>query len=91
VRFKIDENLPVGLASLLSHAGHHAASVVAQQLQGKLDSIIVDVCVREKRVLLTHDLDFADIRAYPPDQYPGLSCYGFTSKISNALSKHLNM
>jgi predicted nuclease of predicted toxin-antitoxin system len=41
-------------------------------LQGKPDSIIVDVCVREKRVLVTLDLDFADIRAYPPDQYPGL-------------------
>jgi len=72
VRFKIDENLPVELASLLTRAGHHATTVVAQQLQGKADSTIVDVCVREKRVLVTLDLDFADIRAYPPDQYPGL-------------------
>jgi len=72
VRFKIDENLPVELASLLTRAGHHATTVVAEQLQGKADSTTVGVCVREKRVLVTLDLDFADIRAYPPDQYPGL-------------------
>jgi predicted nuclease of predicted toxin-antitoxin system len=47
VRFKIDENLPVELASLLCHAGHDAASVVTQQLQGGPDSIIVDVCSGE--------------------------------------------
>jgi hypothetical protein len=27
---------------------------------------------REIRVLLTLDLDFANIRAYPPDQYSGV-------------------
>jgi predicted nuclease of predicted toxin-antitoxin system len=55
VRFKIDENLPVEFASLLCQAGDDAASVVTQQLQGKPDSIIVDVCVRKKRVLVTLD------------------------------------
>jgi predicted nuclease of predicted toxin-antitoxin system len=30
------------------------------------------VCKSEGRVLVTLDLDFADIRAYPPTEYPGL-------------------
>ena len=30
------------------------------------------VCQREKRALITLDTDFADIRAYPPQEFPGL-------------------
>ena len=71
MQFKIDENLPVEIAELLIHAGHDAATVVSQRLRGKPDQVIVEVCVRERRVLVTLDLDFADIRAYPPRQYPG--------------------
>ena len=71
MQFKIDENLPVEIAELLIHAGHDAVTVVSQKLRGKPDPAIVEVCVRERRVLVTLDLDFADIRAYPPRQYPG--------------------
>lgn len=46
--------------------------LLLSNLQGEADSTIIDVCVREKRVLVTLDLGFADIRAYPPNQYPGL-------------------
>ena len=34
--------------------------------------MIATVCQRKGRALLTLDLDFGDIRAYPPDQFPGL-------------------
>ena len=71
MQFKIDENLPAEIAELLIHAGHDAVTVISQRLQGKPDPVIVKVCVRERRVLVTLDLDFADIRAYPPHRYPG--------------------
>ncbi|QNN20943.1 DUF5615 family PIN-like protein [Planctomycetales bacterium ZRK34] len=32
----------------------------------------MQVCQQEGRVLVTLDLDFADIRAYPPESCPGL-------------------
>jgi predicted nuclease of predicted toxin-antitoxin system len=41
-------------------------------LGGEADSILADVCKQEKRVMITLDLDFADIRTYPPGDYPGL-------------------
>lgn len=41
-------------------------------MSGESDSGIARVCQLEERVLITLDLDFADIRSYPPQQYPGL-------------------
>lgn len=71
MRFKIDENLPVELANMLGAAGHDAVTVTQERLQGSPDPEIAAVCIREHRILVTLDLDFADIRAYPPLEYPG--------------------
>jgi predicted nuclease of predicted toxin-antitoxin system len=75
VKFKIDENLPIEFANLLITTGHQAMTVDEQHLQGKADSAIMDTCAREGYILVTLDLDFADIRAYPPTQYPGLMVF----------------
>lgn len=72
MRFKIDENLPVEVADLLRAAGHEALTVFDQNLSGRPDSNVADAVRNEKRVLITLDLDFADIRAFPPNDYAGL-------------------
>ena len=72
MRFKIDENLPIEAAQLLSQAGHEAATVHAEHLVGSPDEGVATVCRGEGRALVTIDLDFADIRAYPPQDYAGL-------------------
>ena len=70
--FKIDENLPIEVARLLSLAGHTAFTVLDQGLGGGNDQAIADRCKAERRVLVTLDAGFADIRAYPPSDCPGL-------------------
>jgi predicted nuclease of predicted toxin-antitoxin system len=72
VRFKVDENLPIDVADLLGSAGHDASTVFDQQLVGEADSRILDICQKERRTLVTLDLDFSDVRSYPPRQYFGL-------------------
>jgi predicted nuclease of predicted toxin-antitoxin system len=72
MKFKIDENLPVKVAILLQKEGHEAKTVQQQQLSGAPDTDIAKVCQQEKRVLLTLDTDFGDIRAYPPEDFFGL-------------------
>lgn len=72
MQFKIDENLPVETADLINNAGHHALTIHDQQLVGQADQVIADTCRNEKRVLITLDLDFADIRSYPPADFPGI-------------------
>jgi predicted nuclease of predicted toxin-antitoxin system len=68
-KFKVDENLPVDVVELLSLAGHDAVSVLDQQLGGRPDPLLASVCQHEGRALVTLDLDFADIRTYPPSSY----------------------
>jgi len=72
MKFKIDENLPVETADLLRAADHDATTVVDQGLRGEDDVRIIEACLREGRTLVTLDLDFADVRTYPPQRFPGL-------------------
>ena len=72
MRFKVDENLPIEVAEALRQAGHDAATVLEQHYGGSADARLAALCQRESRILVTLDMDFADIRAYPPAEFPGL-------------------
>jgi len=72
MKIKIDENLPAEAAGILRNAGHDAVTVVEQHLAGAADPDIASICQQEERALITLDVGFADLRTYPPDQYPGL-------------------
>jgi len=72
MKFKIEENLPVEVAQLLRSQGYDALTVEEQKLAGERDNRIIEVCRQEERILVTLDLDFADIRAYPPQDFPGI-------------------
>jgi predicted nuclease of predicted toxin-antitoxin system len=66
MRFKIDENLHDDVADLLIKAGHDAKTVHDEGLRGCDDTLLAQHCIAEARVIVTLDLDFADIRAFPP-------------------------
>lgn len=72
MQFKIDENLHSDTAEILRKHGHDAISVYEQGLQGESDQRIARVCREETRSLITLDLDFSDIRVYPPSDYNGI-------------------
>ena len=72
MRCKIDENLPIDAAALLQQAGHDCQTVYDEALDGAPDQRVIDTCRAEGRALLTLDLDFADLRTYPPADYPGI-------------------
>jgi predicted nuclease of predicted toxin-antitoxin system len=72
MRFKVDENMPIEAAEALRRAGHDAATVLEQRHGGGTDAQLAAFCQREGRILITLDMDFADIRAYPPAEFPGL-------------------
>jgi len=71
-KFKIDENLPVDVAALLKASGHDAMTIFDQSMVGDWDPKVIAVCKMEDRSLITLDLDFSDIRTYPPADYPGI-------------------
>lgn len=72
MQFKLDENLPKEVKDILVNQGHSAPTVLEQKLGGRPDPKIIEVCRVEKRVLVTLDWDFSDIRTYPPQKYSGI-------------------
>lgn len=71
-RFKLDENLPRNAAALLQEAGHDVHTVLTEQLGGNPDPRVFGASQAEERVLVTFDLDFSDIRVYPPADHHGI-------------------
>ena len=72
MKFKLDENLPELVRESPSELGHDAHTVAEEGLAGAKDETVLQACVAEDRVLITLDLDFSDLRAYPPGSYPGI-------------------
>ncbi len=72
MKFKLDENMPEALVQFLTKAGHDVETVLNEQLSGAKDQLVLEVASREKRILLTFDTDFADIRAYPLGTHAGI-------------------
>lgn len=72
MRLKLDENQPHALLAILLEAGHEAETAAGEGLAGAADAELAALCQAERRALLTFDLDFADLRQYPPEKYAGL-------------------
>lgn len=72
MRAKLDESMPIEAAELLRAAGWECDTVYDEQLSGHPDTEIAGACQSEARVLFTLDLDFSDIRTFPPADYLGL-------------------
>jgi predicted nuclease of predicted toxin-antitoxin system len=66
MRFLVDEDLPRSLNDLIRSFGHESVDVRTTGLRGARDHLIASYAREEGRCLVTGDLDFADIRNYPP-------------------------
>ncbi|MGH8261121.1 MAG: DUF5615 family PIN-like protein [Steroidobacteraceae bacterium] len=72
MKFKLDENLSPSLSAILSDVTQDIHSVTDQALNGQPDERVIDVCRQEGRALITLDLDFSNIQAYPPAKFAGI-------------------
>ena len=72
MKFKLDENMPADLAAMLQKEGHDVADVAGEGLAGEDDLPVLRAAAKEDRILVTFDLDFADIRQYPPGTHAGI-------------------
>lgn len=72
MNFKIDENLPAEAAEILRSTGFVADTVGDENLSGAKDETLATTSRSEGRILVTLDLDFANIRAYPPGEHAGI-------------------
>lgn len=58
MRLKLDENLGKKAAEALQKAGHDVASVASQKLFGAEDKVLIEICRREARCLVTLSMGF---------------------------------
>ncbi len=73
MRIKLDENLDRSIAELLRNANHDVATVYEQDLTSAPDPWIFNACLKESRVLVTLDLDFANAQRFDPSGSPGVA------------------
>ncbi len=83
MKFKIDENLPAAFPAILGDAGLEAATFAEETLSGATDALLLERCRTATRVLVTLDLDFANVQAHPPGSHSGVLV--FRSKTQDKL------
>lgn len=72
MRFKLDENLGVSAAALLTKAGLDVSTVIEQRMAGWSDADLFRKCATERRVLVTFDLDVANPFRFDPSTSAGI-------------------
>lgn len=72
MKIKLDENLPVRLASRLNNLGHDVHTTRDEGLSGHPDRDIWVRAQEESRFLITQDLDFSDSRKFAPGTHCGI-------------------
>lgn len=72
MKIKLDENLPVSLSSILQNLRHDVDTVSEENLSGRSDLDVWNAAQKERRFLITQDLDFSDLRKFTPGTHCGL-------------------
>jgi predicted nuclease of predicted toxin-antitoxin system len=72
MRFLIDANLPRSIIAALQRFGHEVEFARDIGLGAAPDEQIAAYALKNTAAILSRDLDFADIRRYPPEKYHGI-------------------
>lgn len=73
MRIKLDENLGSRTVELFRAAGHDVATVVGQGLTSAPDPELLAACRRERRCLVTLDVDFGNPLRFRPADTSGIA------------------
>lgn len=72
MKVKLDENMPAAMIELLRGAGHDPATIAEEALSGSGDEEVIKTASAEGRVLMTFDVGFGNIRAFPLGGHAGV-------------------
>jgi predicted nuclease of predicted toxin-antitoxin system len=72
MKLKLDENISRHLKPVLAELGHDVLTAADENLLSHPDTEIAHAAKNEQRILLTLDVEFADLRKYPPGSHPGV-------------------
>jgi predicted nuclease of predicted toxin-antitoxin system len=72
MRFLLDADMSRSSAAVLRGLGHDVTDVRDVGLGSASDDEIFRYAQTEQRIIITADLDFADVRMYPPGTHAGI-------------------
>ncbi len=72
MKLKLDENLSRHLKPILAGLARDVLTAADEDLLSQPDTEIARAAKAEQRMLLTLDIEFADLRKYPPGSHPGV-------------------
>lgn len=72
MKLKLDENLSRHLKPALISLGHDVLTVADENLLSRPDIEVAASAAHEDRMLLTLDVEFADLRKHPPGSHSGI-------------------
>jgi len=91
VGFLIDECVGLPTINLLREFGYSVITVKDALLDGEPDSEILKQAVKEKRILVTEDIEFGNIILYPPKTHYGIILLRFRHRSENEIHAVLKM
>lgn len=72
MKLKLDENLSRYLKVSLTQLKHDVKTAADEGLLGKSDEQVAAAARAEERLLLTLDVEFANLTKFPPGSHPGI-------------------
>lgn len=73
LRFHLDENVPVAVADALRRRGIDVTTTQDADMLGADDGAQLELCARERRVLVTQDMDFLRLHR-EGEEHAGIAC-----------------
>lgn len=91
MKFLLDMGISPKTADFLTQVGHEASHLHREGLDTLPDSEILDKARRENAVLLTHDLDFADLLSASGETLPSVVIFRLRSMRSHIVNRYLEI
>ena len=85
MKFLVDECVGLSTITLLRKLGYSVVTAKEVHLGGKSDIEILKWAIKERRILITEDIDFGNITLYPPKLHHGIILLRFRHKSENKI------
>jgi predicted nuclease of predicted toxin-antitoxin system len=89
MKFLLDMGISPEMSGIIRNLGHEATHLHEEGLDTLPDPAILEKARNEERVILTHDLDFADLVAASGDRLPSVVIFRLRNMRPENVAKYL--
>ncbi len=90
-RFLCDENIFPSTKHILEILGNDVVDIKDTEFVGCSDKVVSKIARKENRIIITMDLDFANIYKFPPSIHPGIIVIRVRPAVPERVDKVMNL